>query len=767
MYISFMPNNIIKNVNATTTLLTINNGKSYVSYTCVYENKFIVINGTYILEYNLDTLVLDNSYNLGGSVAISDTLLKGQQLYIKYVDGGVTKYGCFDIPSFTLLDYQTDAKFTDYTGILKELAYLEDNGKDYWCWLVKSTSGAIKQPNGYVFPTLDSTKIYKRFGILFNVGFNGYPYSITLDQYVYNATSDTLGYQRQTITSSTAYEGWGVWARLTTAYVQDGYTPIKYYSGTSDYYMGSASIQLQEIINDASNNSYVSYGYYGMRKDTFTATTTCSEANANIYAFMDIENTWFRMQSNTPNILKIASFTKGVFGSISSVTLHYNSYLATQQKGVASIGKYYDNSGTLCTYVAYVDTSKNVYAEKIVGATATVKGSYTPSASTIYVYSGDKNFVVVYTVASTNHLYVYVALLPSSEIGGYGANIIAQLYKAYVSSGTFMYQIKFMQNNSYYTPLSNDLYDYYINNVLITHNGYLDVNGIVSVGYYTTSSHTELCYLINKTGFNPKWFNMTLYSITPLTLKILDVDREKPIITVSAVDTNATSSLLLTINIKRFTGELFTNDYFKVNPKINIVSETFGLNLYYSQQNVAPYEIIGGISQAQMSYQKPNTYRIGIYYDTALIDGQYGILRNITYSSSYMLGFDSVSHVITTGNYITIPTPFQSGYYYNDQPQLPSGTGTLTPNIIYGMVNWLPTMIVILLPAIVLMGLCIETKAPIGVTTILFLIGLNIGVGISVWVALTPFYFMLMMILLDAILFVFMLKSGGGGGNNG
>lgn len=735
-------------------IFTIGEASSNIALTCVYEDLLYLANDTNILIYSLENQSLSDTIALGGSVSVTLLERKANELYLKISDGGTVKYRVYHLSNNTLMDEITDVGMTNFDGTLKNLIWLRSNGIDFWGWSYL-TGSALVDGSYSTYKGYDSSNnvlfiSHVTGKVVDDIGYTHRFYRLNTTDSSVASVTDTINLASPDFFSiANCFSADTVPAKLNegTEYI---------YTATDDRYgYDTTSRNIQSLASGY--DSYYSVYRQGIREridtdsDIIPITVTLSSSLQAVW--LDLEDTVYTLRDDDANRIMVQPLTDAGTGSLSNVYLTYNTNIASQVIGVVTVNKYLDQDASLSTYIGYVRSTFRPIAEKIIGSTPMIVGSlptsYTPTAS--MVFNSDTNIVAVFVQSGSNSLYVCPNLIEDEYIyASYGIEVIAQLYSVRNDDDEFLvFSVKFMLNDTSYTPLSGELCYFYIDGVYSSTTA-LSSSGKRTISYAVESPPTQLSFLTNMTDYNRKWFNITAYSPT-----IIDVsETETPIITLDIEDKTASNYLDVEMTIRRFTGELLTSAYFDTNPHIDISVQEYGVNDYYHEYNLDDVIVHNlGLLETSLSYTNPYSYVVTYTFDNS---SQYTFMTNTTSSITASFTYNSVSGDIVVGGVVVIPSTTSTS---------PSDVPDVEPTVLYAnLINWFPALLIVLAPTIAFLSIAISVNANSGTSLILMLIGLNLGVSLGNMVGILPFYLMVTMFLLDAIMFLFILKSGGGNG---
>lgn len=737
-------------------IFTVGGANSGIDLTYVFEDKLYVVNNTYVLQYDLENETLEDSINLGGSVTVNEIKGKHNELYLNITDGGVDKLTIITLDTFTREDTVDASKLSFYTNDLNNLVWITYGGIHYWAytrynWTSAGSEAYLTNPQQVTYKGYDTSETYERIYAFSCFHWSTNAFSVTPKQvvFVYNATSDA---EMNTSWSGSAYFGGNkmISSRRLLTSALDGTPFSKSYGNKDNKYALAPSYNLDMLLTGTDLSiSWLRGGVREQTYDVFTYDMEDGGASGKLHYWADLEDKWFKLRYNAPTEIKVASYTSSAFGSVTTLTAPNSINIVAQSfiDGVFTVNYFQDETNTKCTYLAFVDTNNVPRAYKIVGSSLLSVGvltAYTPTKTN--VFRSDVNFVAVFTISGSSDLFVCKNLIEDQYVYiSYGVQIIAQLYRVYDVSDNILLYVKFMLNDTWYTALDGEPYYFYLDDVY-QKTGTLDTNGMLSISFAVITPPNILSFYANMTGYTGKWFNVTVYSST-----MIDVtETEEPVLSLDAIDHADANTLRISTYIRRFTGELLSNYYFDTNPKIAINVKEYGLGGYYHEYNLDAIEVADGLLSTSLGYTQPNTYLVTFSYNAS---EQNTFLYNTTSNTNVFLTFDSTTKNIVIGGIVVLPTP--------PTPIEEEPIGIISTVGIISLANWLPTIILVLMPSIIFVGMGIKASVNSGTLILLMILGLNIGVGIGNMVGLIPFYFMITMFLLDAIIFIFMLKSGG------
>ena len=468
-------------------VFTISGASANIGNAGVYHNTLFVGNESQILVYDLSTKAYVTSLPCGDD--ITELLVKGDELYVEYTDTGATYYRVYTLPSLNIKATVEYISWTNFDGVLENLACIVSGGMNYWAWTTVNVPAPYYK---YTMLAYDIHCEYQRFLSYAGTRYTAATPSQTI--YVYNQTDDSEVTDTQ-ILGSAGRQGKFFWRYTITGATDDkgmiGYTGAGY----------EPNIYMQEYAVNATE-TYAGVAYYGISLGTMItglpSLTTSTYYVSTIFSVQPYPYMILRRHIYIySNHMYVTPFSSTGVGSTVDVTLE-NTPPITSTPHTFTAHYYKDSAEQHKIFAGFVASTKIPYAEKMISTYAVEVGRlpeslYTPTDTR--VFSADANIVAIFIQSGITDLFVCRNLIESQYLygGGYGVNTLApQVHKLDLDTT--------MQNLLFYTRWYGNISGTYTK--LASRAIYIYIDGAYFDTYYT-DGNGEIGFSLT-TAFYPR-----------------------------------------------------------------------------------------------------------------------------------------------------------------------------------------------------------------------------------------------------------------------
>lgn len=671
------------------------NTSANINLTYVWNNYLYVYNDTRILKYDLSNQSLADTHNLGSTTVITEMIGHGDLLYAFITEVAMDKVLCFNLMEFEEMDrLETTSLGGTWDGYIENIAYMNVSGTDYWAYTRIQGSQLQEKPHnrltitGWNYP-------YPQYPRFVGMAWGSHGTNVDgvhIEGWLWNGTGLEMCWEDVSIPQHRGVTGYIEFDTTPTALSGgEHYSSLIYYRRWG-YNVNSFTDIDARFVDGQDGDwiaTYVTKDQVGLHSlgthfdDDAQWMPDLPETDKTYYDYDAVKHSYWWDDAIKDEVTLISFWAERYREVISGNNILIELSKDADWDAPNPVGKFsaietLDHYGYEAIYFAYVQDLNQTpiaylfYAGNLIEV-GELPDTYDPNDTMLFAnYVGEwddyteNSLVAVWTESGETSLYVCPQLIEGIWLRyGEEESIVAQLYKckpSTVAEDNFRIATRWMVDNANYDRIPYETISVYEDGawyVDMQTNGY----GVAEYVYSPSSYPRTLSHYMNRTGYNDFWLNVTLFSYDPFYAN--STVTEEPILTLGFSDNRETENLRVYLTAYRYTGELFTDEWFGYSPIVYVDGEIYSGGLLENTITLGLMDLdTNGQVQFILSYTQPYAYILKHYFRTP---DQYGATGNFTENTQVEFSYDSSTGNITEGEYVSIPdTPTQPTHFEDD-----------------------------------------------------------------------------------------------------